>query len=225
MLRGNRLVFGLTLLVVWFVIVLEVVFLLLWTDPPAIAWVGFAIPLAVALTLSAGGYVLLRQERPSHSLPVEELAPRSERVDRVLVIADEALSTRTFRDEIARRATERPTEVLIVAPSLAGPVRHWTDDEDAARAAARARLDELCSALRGLDVPARAAVGADDPLQAVEDALRTFGASEILVVTHPDDQANWLEAGLVDRIREWYDLPVTHHVVHLEQGSGRAARV
>jgi len=32
-------------------------------------------------------------------------------------------------------------------------------------------------------------------VKAIEDALREFPADEVLVITHPDDDASWLEAG------------------------------
>ena len=56
---------------------------------------------------------------------------------------------------------------------------------------------------------ARGEVGADDPIQAADDALRTFEADEVVFVTGGDD-ANWLERGVVDLARERYDIPVTH---------------
>jgi hypothetical protein len=54
-------------------------------------------------------------------------------------------------------------------------------------------------------------------VQAVEDALRTFGADEIIVSTHPLGRSNWLEAKVVERVRERFDVPVTHVVVDLQR--------
>jgi hypothetical protein len=48
---------------------------------------------------------------------------------------------------------------------------------------------------------------------AIEDGLRRFGADEVIVSTHPPGKSNWLESGLVERLREELDLPVTHVVV------------
>jgi hypothetical protein len=67
-------------------------------------------------------------------------------------------------------------EVLVVAPALNSAVRHWASDEDGARAAAQQRLKRSLAQLEGYGVAARGEVGDGDPLQAIEDALRTFGA-------------------------------------------------
>ncbi len=42
---------------------------------------------------------------------------------------------------------------------------------------------------------------------------RRAGADEVLISTHPPKQSNWLETGIVNRLREELDIPVTHLVV------------
>ena len=59
-------------------------------------------------------------------------------------------------------------------------------------------------------------VGDGDPLQAIEDALRTFGADEIVISTHPEGRSHWLERNVVGDARERFDVPITHVVVDLE---------
>ena len=54
-----------------------------------------------------------------------------------------------------------------------------------------------------------ASVGDSDPVKAIEDALRTFAADEIVVVTRPDDQAGWLEEGTGKTAQTRFRLPVT----------------
>jgi hypothetical protein len=56
-------------------------------------------------------------------------------------------------------------------------------------------------------------VGPEDPLQAADDGLRRFPADEILFVTHPERQANWLEQGVVELADSRYDKPVEHITV------------
>jgi GABA permease len=50
----------------------------------------------------------------------------------------------------------------------------------------------------------------------MDDALRTFGADEIVISTHPPGRSNWLEKEIIARARERYDVPITHVVVDLE---------
>jgi hypothetical protein len=61
-------------------------------------------------------------------------------------------------------------------------------------------------------------VGDSDPVKAIEDALRTFPADEILVVAHPDDQAGWLEEGSGAAAEARFNLPITRVTV-AEDGS------
>ncbi len=110
-------------------------------------------------------------------------------------------------------------EVLVVTPALNSRIRHWTSDEDHAREEAQARLDVSVSSLSGAGVKVRGQVGDDDPIQAIDDALRSFPADEIVISTHPVGKSNWLEKGVVVRARERYGCPITHVIVDLEAES------
>ena len=114
-------------------------------------------------------------------------------------------------------------QVLVVCPALNSQVRTWASDEDGARSAAQERLDASLARLRQDGVQAQGEVGDGDPLQAIEDALRTFGADEIVISTHPEGRSNWLERNVVGGARERFDLPITHVVVDLGAASPRLA--
>ena len=58
-------------------------------------------------------------------------------------------------------------------------------------------------------------VGDAYPLTAIEDALRIFGADEVIISTHPEGRSQWLERGVVRAARERFDVPITHVVVDL----------
>jgi hypothetical protein len=144
---------------------------------------------------------------------------------RVLVVANETVGGSALRDCI-RKATEgRDAEVLVVVPALNSRLKHWASDEDEARVAARERLDASIARLSRGGITARGEVGDSEPLQAVEDALRTFGANEIIISTHPEGRSNWLEQGLVDRARQRFAVPITHVVVDLEAEPASDPRV
>src|ERR671923_282348 len=83
-------------------------------------------------------------------------------------------------------------------------------------AAVQSGLEAGVARLRQAGVDARGEVGDGEPLQAIEDALRTFGADEIIISTHPEGRSHWLEKGVVTRARERFDVPITHVVVDLE---------
>jgi len=54
-------------------------------------------------------------------------------------------------------------------------------------------------------------------VQAIEDALRTFGAEEIIISTHPEGKSKWLERGVVTEARERFALPITHVIVDVDE--------
>jgi predicted TIM-barrel enzyme len=105
----------------------------------------------------------------------------------------------------------------VVSPALNSRLRTWTSDEDPARAQAQARLDATLGRLAEIGVEAHGQVGDADPLVAIEDAVRLFHPDEIVVSTHPAGRSNWLERGVVEAVRDRYDVPVTHVVVDLER--------
>jgi hypothetical protein len=128
----------------------------------------------------------------------------------VLVIANETLTSQAVHDAIT--AHNNATSFLLVAPALNTRLRHWTSDDDRARAAAAQRLDCCIDTFdsRGLQVDGW--VGDADPLQAVSDALVVFPADELIIATHPEHRSNWLAHDLVRRARLRFGLPVVHLV-------------
>jgi hypothetical protein len=135
---------------------------------------------------------------------------------RILVIANETVAGAALREEIQAAAEGFSSHVLVVCPALNTPLKHWTSDEDEARAVAERRLERSLRELTRLGISARGQIGDPDPLQAIEDALRTFGADVIIISTHPEGRSNWLERGVVSSARERFALPITHVVVDLE---------
>jgi hypothetical protein len=87
-------------------------------------------------------------------------------------------------------------DVLVVVPALASTAESLTGAVDDRRGDAEATAAALEARIPG----SRAEVGADDPALAAEDALRLFGADEVLVVG--DD-------GMFEAIRERVALPVS----------------
>jgi hypothetical protein len=175
-------------------------------------WVGLAV--FIVLTAAVLGWWLRarRVERPVQTAP----RPHAAGERRILVIANETVGGHTLRSAILEKSLDVREEVLVVTPALNSPLKHWVSDEDGARAAAQDRLDASLAELAGAGVQARGEVGDGDPIQAMEDALRTFGADEIIISTHPEGRSNWLERGVVQKARERFAVPITHVVVDLE---------
>jgi hypothetical protein len=133
-------------------------------------------------------------------------------VHRILVVADEGLTSSAFRDAITSQAQPGRTETFVTAPALASRLARWTGDEGS-YAEAKRHLDETLRELTRAGVDASGEIGAHDPIQASDDALRVFPADELLFATHAESDANWLEREVVEVARNRYGLPVTNVVV------------
>jgi hypothetical protein len=93
-------------------------------------------------------------------------------------------------------------DVLVLTPAVNSPVAHWLSDLRKARYEAQRRLAISLGSLAAAHVDGRGQVGDSDLVQAVEDALRTFPAQELVFVTAPD------RAREVEEVRRRLDRPV-----------------
>ncbi len=176
-------------------------------------WLGVAVFVAATGVIVWWLFFRGDPKRPFQMTPTRR-GGEGER--RILVVANETVGGATLRDCIRKRSEGVREEVLVVAPALNSPIRHWASDEDGARAVAENRLEASLGLLRSGGVNARGEVGDAEPLQAIEDALRTFGADEIIISTHPEGRSQWLERGVVSKARERFAVPITHVVVDLD---------
>jgi hypothetical protein len=132
---------------------------------------------------------------------------------RVLVVATAPVDNSLLRDRLREHAGP-DAEVRVVAPaSDLSPLQWLASDEDEARgeAAEIARSAEEAAEPEAGRIEAQ--VGDSDPVQAIEDALREFPAAEVIVVTRPGEEANWLEQDTAEEASERFGIPVTHLVV------------
>jgi GABA permease len=133
----------------------------------------------------------------------------------ILVISNETVEGETLHDLILRKTSLGSAQVIVVAPALNSRLRHWVSDSDRARRLAEERLERSLDRLELGGIVAHGWVGDADPMRAIEDALGLFEADELVIATHPEPRSNWLAHNLVERVRQAFDLPVTHVVVDL----------
>lgn len=130
---------------------------------------------------------------------------------RLLVVPTASIPAAALRAAVRAHAGE-DAEILVVAPASGISRLDWLTNADGnARADAATRADEVAEAAPSDDVESQ--VGDSDPVKAIEDALRSFPADEVIVVTLPDEDAGWLEKGSAETALAQFSLPVTHLVV------------
>jgi GABA permease len=176
-------------------------------------WLGLGV--FVVLSLIVLWWATARNDTPGP--PTRQTpAPSPPDEHHILVIANETVGGAELLGEVRQRSGDRKVKLLVVSPALNSPLGHWTGDEAEARAAAQARLDRSLAGFRAAGLEARGEIGDGDPIQAIEDAVRTFQPDELVISTHPEGRSHWLERGVVAKAQERFDLPVTHVVVDLD---------
>lgn len=167
-------------------------------------WVGVAV---WALLTAAAAFFYLRR-RGTREIPSAPPHVGGADERRVLVVLDGAVAGETTAHEIERASAGHRTRVLVLCPAHVARLDHWTSAVDRARTQAQDDLDESLARLRDGGIEARGEVGDENPLRAIEDALRTFGADAIVVVT-PADGEGEPSRDVAAGARARFALPVT----------------
>jgi hypothetical protein len=127
---------------------------------------------------------------------------------RILVVTTVPVPGDRLRAELGARGEGDDVEVRVVSPASDVSRLEWlANDEDDARAEAERTAEQTARSADAKVVDA--GIGDPDPLKAIEDALREWPADEVVAITPPEDEANWLESDAAEA-RERFGVPVTH---------------
>lgn len=106
--------------------------------------------------------------------------------------------------ETAGGEDREPAEVLVLAPARIGFLDRWASDLEGARQAAQQNLVITVASLAKAGVVAEARVGDEDLVQAVEDVVGSYAATEVVLVSAGADRdpaAAAAAAELEERLR------------------------
>jgi hypothetical protein len=131
---------------------------------------------------------------------------------KIIAVVSEPISGQALKSAVGSEVAE-DAEVLVVAPALNSKFKFLTSDADDAIARAEAVQQETVERLDEAGIDAAGDTGEADPLLALQDALQTYDADEIVVVVHGENGQNWREEGVVEQARERFGKPVTQLVV------------
>ena len=128
---------------------------------------------------------------------------------RVLVLAGAAVAELDELPAEVRAELDGAEEVFVVTPTLTTGIEWLMSDIDRARHEADERLDTILGQLEssGTNV-AGGAVGDDTPMTVVEDHVRAFDPTRIVLALRGSGTAGWQERDLVPRIESETGLPV-----------------
>lgn len=166
-----------------------------WKLPLAVA--AIAVPIAAAFLLGGPGlgvsvgalvgvvivFLAVRQ-RPRGA--IGEAGDSSAR--KLLVVVGDQLEDAGAIREIAALAGGdedggRAPQVMVLAPARIGFLDRWASDVEGAREDAQRRLVISVASLAAAGVEAEARVGDEDIVQAIEDQLGSFPATEVVLVS------------------------------------------
>ncbi|HVQ58358.1 MAG TPA: hypothetical protein VMS60_05560 [Solirubrobacterales bacterium] len=162
-----------------------------WKLPLLVA--AIAVPIVAAFLLGGGGVgvaagalvtaaiiVIAVRQRPMGPIGT---APTASARRRLLLVVD-----RPLEDVAPIPEASDSAEVLVLAPASIGFLDRWASDLEGARREAQQRLVVTVASLAKAGIAAEARVGDEDPVQAVEDAIGGFAATDVVLVTAPADR-------------------------------------
>ena len=173
--------------------------------------VVFAAGIAGGITFELSG----RDASAGAALREATHAPHPEagsgRGKHILVVALEALAGERLSAELTA-AGGPDVQLDVLAPVLSSRSHYWSSDLDRESDDARQRLEASLAWAAARGFRARGEVGDPDPLVAVEDELRAFGADEVFVVMHARDHMNWLAGRMIGHLSRELDVPIREFV-------------
>lgn len=191
-----------------------------WLLPPLVALLicppvaGFALggpPLGLAIGALEAAGVLTVAARMRFEEPIEVSAAPGGYALLVLAmrpvegpVQAQRIAEIAFAGALAASAeSQAPPAVLVLAPATTTRLARWLSDLGAARFEAQRRLALSVGTLAAAGIEARGRVGDADPVQAVEDELRSFPAGELVVVGTVEELGD-----AVEELRRRLALPV-----------------
>lgn len=184
-----------------------------WKLPFIVA--GVVVPVAAAFMLggpgvgvAVGALVAVALVAVAARRPEEPIAPpRGGGGGRhVLIVAAEDVEDPADVERVTRAAgivdaNDEEDEVRVLVPARIGFLDRWASDVEDARHRAQQRLVITVAALAKAGVSAEARVGDEDIVQAVEDQLQSYPATEVVLVGAEEDGEGEAAAQLRSRLR------------------------
>ena len=137
-------------------------------------------------------------------------------VKHTLVVANQTVGGKDLLKLLKDKAEEEPRRFIVICP-VAGD--DPTDEGNAAE-----RLATTLAELEEAGLDAIGQVVHPDPFTAIQNAMRSYGADEIVISTFPETRSGWLRGDLVQRVRSATTRPVEHVVSEPSRGSPGQAR-
>lgn len=169
-----------------------------WKLPPIVA--GIALPivggfyvggpgLGMAVgALAAATIIVLAVRKP----PLHPIVPAvaADLRDRILVVLDGQVDEMSLTESLLRRIPDQAApEIVLVAPCRQSFLDRWSSNLGPGRERAQRNLVHAVATLATAGIEATARVGDEDVVQTVEDELRSYAATEVVLISDASDGA------------------------------------
>jgi hypothetical protein len=148
---------------------------------------GPGVGVAIGALVAVGIVFLAVRARPRGAIGDSPVGPGR----RLLVVVSRPVEDPRTIAQIAAAADTgaggSAAEVLVLAPARIGFLDRWASDLEAARRQAQQNLVVSVASLAKAGIAAEARVGDEDLVQAVEDTVGSFAATDVILVTGDDD--------------------------------------
>jgi hypothetical protein len=138
----------------------------------------------------------------------------------VLAFLNEVAGGRRLLEALRSRIEAGAEGVALAAPQNQ-PVAGQIVDQDELREAAQSRVEVTQAVLGEFGIDAVGAVFDPDPPLALDDAVRAFSPTEVLISSLAGTRFGFLRRDLIEWARERFDVPVTHIPVRIEDDAVR----
>jgi hypothetical protein len=144
---------------------------------------GTALGLAAGALAVAALIVIAARARPDGRM---EVAARTDAERRLLVLATAEVTP--VAAEAIRDRAEGAADIRLVVPVRSKRIDRWLSATDEARDDAQNMLAHSAGALVAAGLPASGSLGDPDPVQALEDELRSYSADQVVWVLSPGEE-------------------------------------
>jgi hypothetical protein len=183
-----------------------------WKLPLIVA--GVVVPIAAAFMLGGPGVgvavgalvtvaILAVAVRQRPEGPIGTTADAGDR--HVLIVAaaevEDPADVARITGVAGLESSGEKTDVRVLVPARIGFLDRWASDVEGARHRAQQRLVVTVAALAKAGVAAEARVGDEDIVQAVEDQLQSYPATEVVLVNGGEDGEDEAAEKLRSRLR------------------------
>ena len=131
---------------------------------------------------------------------------------KLLVVTPEPVDANVLRTTLGEEV--EGAEVLVISPATnRSKVAFWVSDTDEAIAEAGAAQEETVERLEEEGIDAAGDTGESEPAVAIQDALATFAADRILILSHQESDRDYREDEGLEDAESRFGVPVTHAVI------------